>query len=145
MSDSNNGRILDQVRRYIGSVAYAPDETLDALTLACAVTHLANENDGVFTSLPRVLITSTTSESGKSVLLDVCATLSFASQKVAGTTQEGLRAVFYETPGATIFRDEISQVFGESGTNRREPITYDILNRGYTVGEKIIHSVQKVP
>lgn len=136
-----NDRILNQARDFFATFAHASDETLDVLVLASAVTHATD----AFTSLPRVLITSSQMESGKSVMLDGCAMLSANAINAAGSTQEGLKAYFYETPGATLVRDEISQVFGEAGTQRREHVTYDVLNRGYMRGETITHSVQKVP
>lgn len=104
---------LNDAREFAASVLYAPPAHLDALTLACAVTHVTD----AFDTVPRVLFTSANPQSGKSTALDVFAMLSHNSWRATGATSFALRAKFNASERPTLLLDEISKVFGASGRN----------------------------
>ena len=102
--------VLDDARAFAASILYATDEQLDALTLACAVSHTLDS----FSTAPELLFTSTEKESGKTTGEDIVMMLA-NNGWTADPTSYALRAKFNEAEKPTLIIDEISDVFGRSG------------------------------
>jgi hypothetical protein len=102
--------ILDDDRAFAASILYATDEQLDALTLACAVSHTLDS----FSTAPELLFTSPEKESGKTTAQDIVLMLANNAWS-ADPTSYALRAKFNEPEKPTIIIDEVSDIFGRSG------------------------------
>ena len=102
--------VLDDARAFAASILYATDEQLDALTLACAVSHTLDS----FSTVCELLFTSDEKESGKTTGEDIVMMLA-NNGWTADPTSYALRAKFNEAEKPTLIIDEISDVFGRSG------------------------------
>lgn len=118
--------ILNDARKFAASILYATDEMLDALVLACTVSHVTD----AFSTVPRLLATSPEKESGKSTLLDLVMMLANSAWQ-ANATSYALRAKFNEPEKPTLVIDEISDVFGKSGLRGGSNQLGTILRIGY--------------
>ena len=131
--------VLDDARAFAATVLYATDEQLDALTLACAVTH----SIGSFTTLPRILASAPEKESGKSTLLHVVAMLS-NNPWDADPTSFALRAKFNDREKPTVIIDEISEYYGPSGLRQGPPDLNKLLTKGYGKNATLSLSADRV-
>ena len=102
--------VLDDARDFAASILYATDEMLDALTLACAVSHTLDS----FSTVPELLFTSLEKESGKTTGEDIVQMLA-NNGWTADPTSYALRAKFNEPEKPTLIIDEVSDIFGRSG------------------------------
>jgi hypothetical protein len=102
--------VLDDARAFAASILYATDEQLDALTLACAVSHTIDS----FSTVPELLFTSLEKESGKTTAQDIVLMLANNGWS-ADPTSYALRAKFNEPEKPTLIIDEVSDIFGRSG------------------------------
>jgi hypothetical protein len=102
--------VLDDARAFAASILHATDEQLDALTLACAVSHTL----GSFSTVCELLFTSDEKESGKTTGEDIVMMLA-NNGWTADPTSYALRAKFNEAEKPTLIIDEISDIFGRSG------------------------------
>jgi hypothetical protein len=118
--------ILGDIRTFTGSMLYAADEMLDALTLACAATHTIAS----FTTVPRLLATSEEAESGKTTVLDIITMLGSHAWE-GESSQPALRAAFQRPERPVVVIDEISQVFGKGGNRGNGTELAKILLKGY--------------
>ncbi len=121
--------VLNAVRGFIGTLMWAPDEYLDAMTLILAVTHVKS----AFTTVPYVLVTGEP-ESGKSTLsTDIPMLLASNPWGVDRlTTTEALRNKFLDrVPPDSVLGDDISKTFGEGGTRGSTSIVYQLGVNGY--------------
>ena len=118
--------VLDDARDFAASILYATDEQLDALVLACAVTHTIHS----FTTLPRLLATAPQKQSGKSTLLNIVAMLANNAWD-PDPTSFALRSKFNERETPTPIFDEISDVYGRSGLRSGGKDLNTILKKGY--------------
>jgi hypothetical protein len=120
---------LDYARTLVGQAIHAPDPYIDAITLACAVTHRIND----LFSAPRVLALGPPG-SGKSTLLTVASYLANCAGPPTGVlsmTAPSYVAEFRLNPAWTPCIDEISQLFGEAGSQGKGSRFYSLLNQGY--------------
>ena len=102
--------VLDDARAFAASILYATDEQLDALTLACAVSHTLDS----FSTVCELLFTSDEKESGKTTGEDIVMMLANNGWS-ADPTSYALRAKFNEPEKPTLIIDEVSDIFGRSG------------------------------
>jgi len=102
---------LDEARQFAGEILWAPDYMLDALTLACAASHVLD----TWATVPRLLATSPEGKSGKTTLLDVVRLLAAGAWEATGATSYSLKAKFNEPERPFILVDEVSDIFGTSG------------------------------
>jgi uncharacterized protein DUF3631 len=117
---------LDEARAFEGRLLYGTPEQLDAVTLAFAVSHSIES----FTAVPRVLFDSDDPGSGKSTGLHIAKLLCYRPWEATNSTEPAVRAKFNEGQ-VTLIVDEISKIFGESGTNGKTNKLYPILVSGY--------------
>jgi Protein of unknown function (DUF3631) len=130
--------VLDDIRSFVSSVLYASAEQIDALTLACAVTHSVES----FSTVPRLLFTSPEAQSGKTTGLDVVTMLSNNAWE-ADATVYALRAKFAEPERPTIVVDEISDVFGKSGLRGQSNPLGGVLRKGYRASASMSMAVDR--
>lgn len=102
--------VLDDARAFAASILHATDEQLDALTLACGVSHTLDS----FSTVCELLFTSEEKESGKTTAQDIVLMLANNGWS-ADPTSYALRAKFNEPEKPTLIIDEISDIFGRSG------------------------------
>jgi len=102
--------VLDDARAFAASILHATDEMLDALVLACAVSHTLDS----FSTVPELLFTSPERESGKTTAQDIVGMLANNGWS-ADPTSYALRAKFNEPEKPTLIIDEVSDIFGRSG------------------------------
>ena len=131
--------VLDDARDFAAGILYATDEMLDALTLACAVSHTIES----FSTVPELLATSPDKESGKSTLLDIVLMLA-NNGWAADPTAYALRSKFNEPEKPTLVIDEISDIFGKSGLRGNGNQLGKILRIGYRKTAKLSLSVDRV-
>lgn len=136
---------LDEAASLIRRHVWLTPAQADALALITATTWVTEP--GTLVSAPRVLFLSPEPETGKSVALRVSTALSYNPVDVAGTWFDTKSAIFEAStagdPCPTLFRDEVSQVFGRSGLyGSGNPLT-DVLLRGYVSDAEIGRSVSQ--
>lgn len=135
---------LDEAARFIGRYVHATKAQIDAMVLLAAQTHVLD----VLVTTCRALWTAEREESGKTLAMLVTAALSSnpydttgtsysLQSKLAGNDSEGCAAL-------TLYRDEISSVFGQAGTGGNNNPLADILRKGYKKGAKSSWSVNRV-
>jgi len=129
---------LDDIRGWVDTLVYATPEQKDAMVLANAITHSTDS----FNTLPRVLITSRQSESGKTTWLDISSYLAQNSW-MTDPTQFAMRAKFNEPDRPTPLCDEISKVFGEAGLRGRGSPLYKLLVESYRRSATLSFSVDR--
>lgn len=135
----SHAKALDAARDFAASILHATDPMLDALTLACAVTH----GLPAFTTVPRLFFNSTGPETGKTTALDVVRMLSQAGWMANGTSA-ALRAKFNEPVMSTVLFDEIQSVFGMSGRNGGNDQRATVIREGYRSSAKLSMSTGRV-
>lgn len=137
--------ILDECRDFIARYVHATDEQLDAMTLTAAATHAVRY--GV--TFPRTLFTSDEPDSGKTLAMTVTLALCANPVDVSGTSYAFQSALMEasntpEQPTPTLYLDEVSDVFGQSGlSGSRHPVA-EILRKGYKHGATRSASVNRV-
>ncbi len=117
-------RLLDEAYLAVRDYLSVTESQAVAMVLYAAATHAVRS----FPAFGRVLFTGDGPECGKTVAMLVTAYLSSNPQNTTGSSY-GLTSALAqatnspETPTPTLYRDEISQVFGRSGLNNsRDPI-----------------------
>lgn len=137
--------IMDETYTALADHIAASDAQLTAMTGYAFATHAISY--GV--TFPRMLFTSVTAESGKTHAMLRVADLSATPMDTSGTSyafQSGLMAATNEpekdTP--TLYRDEISDVFGQSGMSGNNNPIAEILRKGYKRGATRSASVNRV-
>ena len=130
--------ILNDARDFAATVLHATGEQLDALVLACAVTHVIDS----FTTVPRILATAPAKESGKSTLLNVVAMLG-NNPEDADPTSFALRAMFNEREKPLVIIDEISEFYGPMGLRQGPPDLNKVLTKGYAKNAQLSLSVDR--
>ncbi len=125
MSKLPDDYIPNKTRAFIDSLAYAPAEYKDTLTMMLAVSHVRE----AFSTVPHLLATAKTPASGKSTIAcDIPSLLAFAPWKVGKlTTQDAMRNKYLERVRPNPVCDDIGKIFGDSGTNGRQNILYALL------------------
>jgi hypothetical protein len=131
--------ILDDAVTFAKTVLYAGDEQVDALVLACAVSHTI----GSFTTLPRLLATAPEKESGKSTLLNLVAMLG-SNPWDPDPTSFALRSRFNAREKPLVIVDEISDIYGRSGLRSGSKDLNTILKKGYQKNASLSLSVDRV-
>lgn len=130
---------LDDARAFAASILYASGPMLDALTLACAVSHALD----AFPTVPRLLFAADGPETGKTTALDVVALLG-QNAWLADATAAALRSKFNEPAIPTLLIDEAQTVWGASGRNAGNPQLGRIAREGYRRSAKLSMSVGRV-
>lgn len=138
--------ILDETFEFTSAHVAASQAQLDAMTLYAAATHAISE----CVTFGRMLFTSETEESGKTLAMMVTASLCSAPMDTSGTLPALDSALATasnepEKPGRTPYRDEISDVFGRSGLNGSNNPVAELLRKGYKRGATRQRSVNRVP
>jgi hypothetical protein len=121
---------LNAVRGFTGTLMWAPDDYLDALTLILAVSHAKD----AFDSVPYVLATSKEPKVGKSTLTkDIPLLLASRPWRVSrNTTTDALRNRFLDRePPDVLLLDDASKIFAESGTRGTTSPLYQLAVDGY--------------
>lgn len=136
-------RALDATRKFVGEIISATTEILDALTLACSVTHCVSEFDMV----PRVLVTAEAGfGSGKSAVLDAAQLLTRNPWECSGATGPAIRARFRAASGVpTVFCDEASELWGASGRNKGNRDVNTIARLGFRRRATMSNQTNGVP
>lgn len=132
--------VLDDARDFTASILYATDEQIDALVLACAVTHTIAS----FTTVPRLLATAPEKQSGKTTVLNIVAMLANNAWD-PDPTSFALRGKFNERETPTVIIDEISDIYGRSGMRSGGKDLNTILKKGYQNNAKLSRSVDGMP
>jgi hypothetical protein len=118
---------LDEVRKYLASTIYAPDEALDAIALVLAVSHTPDS----FNTVPFVLVRSKYAASGKTTVLDAALACGGNAWDGSNATEPGIKSKLLslrdEDKRLTLVVDEISKIFGESGLNGRTNPLYRLM------------------
>jgi hypothetical protein len=135
----SGAEILDDAAAFAKTVLFAGEEQIDALVLACAVSHTIAS----FTTLPRLLATAPEKESGKSTLLNLVAMLG-NNPWDPDPTSFALRSKFNEREAPTVIIDEISDIYGRSGLRSGSKDLNTILKKGYQKNAKLSLSVDRV-
>ncbi len=136
---------LDEAYDFIRLHLDITDAQAVALTLWAAHTHAL----GSFYTTPRLLFTAEVEDSGKTAAMNIVAKLSSAPEDTAGT-QYAVRAALAassnvpDAPVPTLFRDEISDVFGQSGLQGQKDPIAGIIRKGYKRGATDSWSVNRV-
>jgi hypothetical protein len=136
---------LDEAARFISRYVVATPAQIDAMVLLAAQTWVSD----VLVCMPRALFTSNRPASGKTNAMMVTASLCFAphdttgssyslTSKLAGNGSEGIAA-------PTLYRDEISSIFGNAGTRGGNNPLADIIRKGYKKNAKSSWSVDRTP
>lgn len=127
--------VLSAVRNFVSTLWWAPETYIDALTLVLAVTHVKDS----FTTVPYVLMTSDKPKTGKSTgSTDIPALLASNFWVIDRmVTTDALRNKFTDrTPPDTYGLDDASKSFGESGTNGKTSLVYQMMINSYRRGAK---------
>jgi hypothetical protein len=137
--------ILDDAHDFLADHIAATPEQIDAMTLHDFATHAISY--GV--TFPRVLFTSNEAESGKTHAMMVNVSLCANPMDTSGTSyafQSGLMEATNEPekPTPTLYRDEISDVFGKAGLSGNNNPIAEILRKGYKRGATRSASVNRV-
>jgi hypothetical protein len=137
--------ILDEVSCFIGQHVHASDAQVDAMTLYAAATHAL----AAFPTFGRMLFSSEQEASGKTMAMQITASLSANPLDASGTSyalQSALAGASNtpEQPQPTLYLDEISDVFGRSGLNASRNPVAEVLRKGYKAGAKMSWSVNRV-
>lgn len=137
--------ILDEMYAFNAAHITATDTQLDAMTLYAAATHAMKAH----VTFGRMLFTSDKEESGKTLAMQVTASLCSAPSDAAGTkfaldSELAQAANEPERPVPTLYYDEVSNVFGRSGTGGNSSPLADILRRGYKRGATSKRSTNRV-
>ena len=115
---------LNAVRRFIGTLMWAPDEQLDAMTLILALTHVVHISPNVC-----YVLATGPKEAGKSTLTKNIPLLFAESPFIVDrmTSSEALRNVFLtrNPPRAMLF-DDASKLWGPGGRNNTTNIQTQI-------------------
>lgn len=138
--------ILDDCLMFVSDHVAATEAQRTAMVLYASATHAMREH----VSMGRLLFTSKAEASGKTLAMNVTASLSSAPLDASGTSyalQSALAAATNEPEKApvTLWEDEISTVFGRSGLNGGGSKVADVLRRGYKRGATDSWSVNRVP
>lgn len=138
-------RLLDETTSFITRYIVATPAQIDAMALVAACTHIKE----AFVAFPRVLFTAETPESGKTEALRITAALCSRAFNTKGTSyalQSKLAAQAAEPGSApiTLYRDEISDIFGQSGLNGSQNPLAGILREGYKRGATMCWSVSRM-
>jgi Protein of unknown function (DUF3631) len=117
-----------------------------AITLYAAATHAIK----TFPAFGRIFMSAKTPESGKTAAMLVCAYLSSNAVNTQGSSYAVTSRLAQahnspEQPTPTLYRDEISEVYGKSGLNSgaKDPIS-TVLREGYKRGATTSWSVNRV-
>lgn len=137
--------ILDECVRLVQRFVCCTYNQAVTMVLIAAQTHVLD----VLVTTCRALWWSEYPESGKTVAMMVTASLCNNPTDTTGTSyalQSALAAAGTAgNPAPTLFRDEISSVFGTSGlTGRNNPLA-DIIRKGYKAGATSMWSVNRMP
>lgn len=137
--------ILDESYSFLADHIAATDDQLVTMTLHAAATHAIRY--GV--TFPRLLFTSLAPESGKTHAMLINASLCANPSDASGTSyafQNGLLEASNEPekPVPTLYLDEVSDVFGQSGTAGSKHPVAEILRKGYKRGATRSASVNRV-
>jgi len=130
--------ILDEIDIFAGNCVYMSREQQTVLVIACAISH-DTKASGTAT---RINITGD-SECGKSTAMDVGCMLS-DNAFMSNCTQAAIRALFNTPDNHTLFVDEASKYFGESGLLGRTLELYKVLCEGYRRIATLSFSVNRV-
>lgn len=138
--------ILDEILGFVKTHVYlASENQAVAMILYAAGTHALK----AFPAYGRMLFTGPPN-TGKTTMMNLTAALSANPQNAKGT-QDGLMSLMHaatntpEIDMPTLYRDEVSQVFGQSGLNRPNHIFVDVLLEGYKEGASTSRSVNRAP
>jgi Protein of unknown function (DUF3631) len=133
---------LDESVSFISRFIRTTPAQMDAMALLAASTHVASE----FVTLPRAIwlpVPGGQQENiGKTEAMSVTMRLSANPVDMSGGTWPEVRSQIFEAdtagmPCPTLYRDEISDVFGLSGVNYQGHPVADIARRGYKRGATI--------
>jgi|GEM_PF-6502781 len=136
--------VLDETAEFVAKHVSCTQPQADAMTLYATATHALR----AFPAFGRMLFTSETEASGKTVALMVTSALSAGPLDASGTSyalQSALAAASNapEQPAPTLYLDEISEIFGRSGlAASRNPVA-EILRKGYKQGATRSWSVNR--
>jgi hypothetical protein len=136
--------ILDDCLAFVSDHVAATASQHVAMVAYAAATHSMREH----VSMGRLLFTSKDPASGKTLALKVTAALSSAPLSAKGTSyalSSALAAATneLERPVPTLYRDEISDIFGRSGLNGSGNPLASILREGYKKGASDSWSVNR--
>jgi Protein of unknown function (DUF3631) len=136
-------RILDECARFVAKYVSATPAQIDAMVLLAAQSWAT---DVLFTT-PRGLWVGRHPKSGKTTGMVVTAALSYDAVNTSGTSyalQSKIAAAHGEQrPCPTLYRDDISKVFGNNGTRGTGSPLYPILCEGYKAGSTSSWSVDR--
>lgn len=128
--------MLDELYEFIGRYVDVTDEQRTAMVLYAAATHIID----LCATFPRLLFASEREESGKTLAMQVLVALCSWSINATGTgydLKSALAAAHEEPekPTPTVYRDEVSTIFGRDGYggSRSNPLA-EILREGYKRG-----------
>ena len=131
---------MDYARNFTETLVAATPEQLDALVLACAVSHSVR----CFTPVPRVLCVSDEPGSGKTTAgIHVPRMLAWRFWVGNNATEPAVKSKFNEGE-TTLGIDEISKLFGEAGTNGKQSKLYAVLVAGYESTAQVSFSANRV-
>lgn len=143
---SRGERLLDEAYQGVREFLAVTPAQATAITLYAAATHAHK----LFPAFPRIFFGAQTPESGKTVGMLVTAYLSSNPVDAAGSSYALTSRLAQahnspEQPSPTLYRDEISDVYGKAGLNTasKDPIS-DVLRRGYKRGATTSWSVNRV-
>lgn len=129
---SEGERRLDQVLKSVRAFVAIGEAEAVAMTLYAAASHTAE----TFAAFGRMLFVADTAESGKTCAMTTTALLS-ANPESANGTKYALTALFadYANDGnkgrPCLFKDEIQEIFGRSGTSGSNNPLANVLREGY--------------
>jgi hypothetical protein len=139
-------RLLDETYTAVREFLAVTPAQATAITLYAAATHAIK----AFPAFPRIFFGANTPESGKTAAMLVTAYLSSNPVDAAGSSYALTSRLAQahnspEQPSPTLYRDEISDVYGKAGLNTasKDPIS-DVLRRGYKRGATTSWSVNRV-
>lgn len=139
-------RLLDEAYAGVREFLAVTPAQATAITLYAAATHAHKS----FPAFPRMFFGANTPESGKTAAMLVTAYLSSNPVDAAGSSYALTSKLAQahnspEQPSPTLYRDEISDVYGKAGLNTasKDPIS-DVLRRGYKRGATTSWSVNRV-
>ena len=132
-----NPAVLDEVASFAYDCVYLTREQETAAVLAAASSHDVR----AASAQPRIIVTGE-SESGKSTLMDFGLMLS-KDAWMSDATNAAVRSFFNTDEPGTLFFDEASKTFGESGLRGHHLDIYKVLANGYRRRSTLSFSVSR--
>lgn len=137
--------ILDEIFHFTRQYLVVDDACLDAMILYAAATHVIR----LCATFPRLLFTSELPESAKTLAMNITVCYSSRGMDCEGTgfdISSGLYEAHCtpEKPVPTLYLDEVSDLFGQSGMGGGRNLVGTVLRKGYKRGATRARSVRGV-